>query len=70
MTRRTCKSGPGGAAGVPRSPRRTAEEKTRRALADPAVPAIYEAAFTWNDVRIRADVLVRVASSRTRHESW
>jgi predicted RecB family nuclease len=38
-----------------------AEETTRRALADPAVPAIYEAAFTWGDVRIRADVLVRAA---------
>jgi len=35
-------------------------EKTRRALADPAVASIYEAAFTGNDVRIRADVLVRV----------
>ena len=32
---------------------------TRDALADPAVPAIYEAAFTADDVRIRADVLVR-----------
>ena len=41
----------------------TAEEKTCRALADPAVPAIYEAAFTWNDVRVRADVLVRVAGN-------
>jgi hypothetical protein len=41
-----------------------AEETTRRALADPSVPAIYEAAFTWNDVRIRADILVRVAEDR------
>ena len=37
------------------------EERTRLALADPAVPAIYEAAFTWDDVRIRADILVRVS---------
>lgn len=35
-------------------------ERTRGALADPTVPAVYEAAFTWNDVRIRADILVRV----------
>ena len=40
-----------------------AGERTRRALADPTVPAIYEGAFTWNDVRIRADVLVRVADN-------
>jgi predicted RecB family nuclease len=39
---------------------REAEEATCRALHDPTVPAIYEAAFTWNDVRIRADILVRV----------
>ncbi|MBI2963586.1 MAG: DUF2779 domain-containing protein [Deltaproteobacteria bacterium] len=38
-----------------------AEATTRRALADPSLPAIYEAAFTWDAVRIRADVLVRVA---------
>jgi predicted RecB family nuclease len=36
-----------------------AEEVTRSALANPAVPAIYEAAFTHADIRIRADVLVR-----------
>jgi predicted RecB family nuclease len=41
----------------------TTEEMTRRALAHPAVPAIYEAAFTWNDVRIRADVVARVAGN-------
>jgi hypothetical protein len=40
-----------------------AEETTQKALADPSIPAIYEAAFTWNDVRIRADVLVRVAGN-------
>jgi hypothetical protein len=38
-----------------------AEERTRLALADPTVPAIYEAAFTWDDVRVRADILVRVS---------
>ena len=37
------------------------EERTRLVLADPTVPAIYEAAFTWDDVRIRADILVRVS---------
>jgi hypothetical protein len=35
--------------------------RTRALLGDPAVPAIYEAAFTWDGIRIRADVLVRVA---------
>lgn len=40
-----------------------AEAATRVALADPSVPSIYEAAFTWNDVRIRADVLVRATAS-------
>jgi Domain of unknown function(DUF2779) len=38
-----------------------AEERTRLALADATVPAIYEAAFTWDDVRVRADILVRVS---------
>jgi len=37
-----------------------AEERTRLALADPAMSAIYEAAFTCDDVRVRADILVRV----------
>src|SRR5258705_13819490 len=34
--------------------------RTRALLSDPAVPAIYEAAFTWEGIRIRADLLVRV----------
>lgn len=38
---------------------REAEEATVAALADTALPAIYEAAFTHDDVRIRADVLAR-----------
>jgi len=36
-----------------------AVRKTGKALSDPGVPAIYEAAFTFEDVRIRADVIVR-----------
>lgn len=36
-----------------------AVERTRPLLADPEVPAIYEAAFTELDVRIRADILAR-----------
>ncbi|MGH7818390.1 MAG: hypothetical protein ACREQ9_01330 [Candidatus Binatia bacterium] len=36
-----------------------AERKTRRALAEPSLPVIYEAAFTSDDIRIRADILAR-----------
>src|SRR5688572_20283415 len=36
-----------------------ADLETRSKMADPSVPAIYEAAFTHADVRVRADVLVR-----------
>jgi predicted RecB family nuclease len=36
-----------------------AAARTRALLADPGVPAIYEAAFTFGRVRIRADILVR-----------
>ena len=32
---------------------------TNRLLADPAIPAIFEAAFQYDDVKIRADVLAR-----------
>jgi hypothetical protein len=32
---------------------------TNRLLVDPAIPAIFEAAFQYNDVKIRADVLAR-----------
>jgi predicted RecB family nuclease len=43
-----------------------AEAKTRRLLADPSVPAIYEAAFTHEGVRIRVDVLERIAGGAWR----
>ena len=36
-----------------------AVEATRRAMADPAVPAVFEAAFTHAGVRVRVDVLAR-----------
>ena len=36
-------------------------ERTRALLADPSVPAIFEAAFEHDGVRIRADVLERLA---------
>ena len=38
---------------------REAEQTTVAALSDASLPAIYEAAFTHDDVRIRADVLAR-----------
>lgn len=39
-----------------------AVSSTGKALADPSVPAIYEAAFLYDDVRIRADILKRVGN--------
>jgi len=39
-------------------------ERTRALLADPAVPAIFEAAFEHDGVRIRADVLERLSNGR------
>ena len=39
-------------------------ERTRALLADPAVPAIFEAAFEHAGVRIRADVLERLPNGR------
>lgn len=36
-----------------------AARRTARLLADPDVPAIFEAAFQWNDCTTRADLLVR-----------
>lgn len=36
-----------------------AVSSTEKALADPSVQAIYEAAFVYDDVRIRADILAR-----------
>lgn len=41
-----------------------AAECTRALLADPSVPAVYEAAFVFDDVRIRTDVLVRLPDGR------
>ena len=38
---------------------REAVQATREAMADPAVPAIFEAAFSHEGVKIRADILVR-----------
>lgn len=35
---------------------------TKEALADRSVPAIYEAAFTHDDIRVRVDILVRRSS--------
>jgi hypothetical protein len=43
------------------SQHREAIERTRALLADPSVPAIFEAAFEHDGVRIRADVLERLA---------
>ena len=40
---------------------REAIESTARALADPNIPAIYEAAFQFEDVVIRVDILARVS---------
>jgi len=36
-----------------------AEAQTRVLLDDPSVPALYEAAFSYDDVAVRADILVR-----------
>ena len=36
-----------------------AEAQTRALLDDPSLPALYEAAFTHDDVAVRADILVR-----------
>ena len=40
---------------------REAIESTARALADPNIPAIYEAAFQHGDILIRVDVLARTS---------
>jgi Domain of unknown function(DUF2779) len=39
-----------------------AEQRTRTVLADESVLAVYEAAFTFDDVRIRADILARTGT--------
>jgi predicted RecB family nuclease len=36
-----------------------AMEATREAISDPSVPAIFEAAFVYDDVRVRTDILER-----------
>jgi hypothetical protein len=36
---------------------------TQTAIADPTIPSIYEAAVTGDDVRVRADILVRAAEN-------
>jgi len=41
-----------------------AEARTRALLADPDVPAIFEAAFTHSGVRIRVDLLERLGEGR------
>jgi hypothetical protein len=41
---------------------REAEQATRTVIADESVPAVYEAAFTFDGVRIRADILPRTGT--------
>lgn len=36
-----------------------AVQSTQKALQDPSIPTIYEAVFLYDDIRIRADILVR-----------
>ena len=36
-----------------------AMKSTEKALSDPSMPAVFEAAFRYDDIRIRADILVR-----------
>jgi len=43
-----------------------AEERTRKLLADPSVPAIFEAAFTHDNIRVRADILHRISGKKWR----
>jgi len=40
-----------------------AVKSTQKALQDTTIPAIYEAAFLYDDIRIRADILVRINDS-------
>jgi hypothetical protein len=55
---------PGGVLIDPHLEQDRADEKTRAALEDRTVPAIYEAALCHKGVRIRADVLVRQRGGR------
>jgi hypothetical protein len=41
-----------------------AVQSTMAVLADPEIPAIFEAAFVYNDVRIRVDILERLEDGR------
>jgi len=41
-----------------------AEKETRKLLADPSMPSLYEAAFHHDDIAVRADVLVRQARKK------
>ncbi|MFQ5514032.1 MAG: DUF2779 domain-containing protein [Myxococcota bacterium] len=41
-----------------------AVRRTEALMRDPAVPAIFEAAFEWRNVRVRADVLERLGAGR------
>lgn len=38
-----------------------AVKSTQNALQDPSISIIYEAAFLYDDIRIRADILVRIS---------
>ncbi len=52
--------------------RRVAEALSRTAelLTDPAVPAIFEGAFRFEDVLIRVDILERLAGDPSRSGAW
>ena len=54
---------PGGAL-MPDDPQRhdEAAQATREAMANPRIPAIYEAAFTFDRIRVRVDVLARASN--------
>jgi hypothetical protein len=39
-----------------------AARATREAMTNPAVPAVYEAAFTFDDIRVRVDILARAGN--------
>jgi predicted RecB family nuclease len=41
-------------------------EETARLMADPTVPAIFEATFAWRDVLVRVDILERLPRRRWR----
>src|SRR6476646_4675234 len=41
-----------------------AVQRTRQLIADPSIPAIFEAAFAFNDVLVRADLLERLPTGK------